>query len=136
VLRRHLPSRPLQLALAGVAALALLGATAASAREPQAGAARAKPKLVTVNDFYFGPDAVTIKKGGSVKWVWSSTNSYPHDVHLKSGPKGLVEKASYSTKTTAVTDAEFKKAFKTPGTYHFICTIHPTEMHLTVVVKK
>ncbi len=123
------------LLLAGVAAAVPLGTTAAGAQAPAAGSGQ-KPKLVTVNDFYFGPSSVTIKKGGTVKWVWSSANSYPHDVHLKQGPKGLKQKASYSTKTTAVTDAEFKKAFETPGTYHFICTIHPTEMHLTVVVKK
>jgi plastocyanin len=123
------------LGVAAVAALALLGATAAGARAP-ASASAAKSARVTVNDFYFGPDEVTIRKGGSVRWVWSSTNTYPHDVHLKKGPKGLKERGTYSTKTTAVVDAEFKKAFKTAGTYHFICTIHPTEMRLTVVVKK
>jgi plastocyanin len=123
------------LGLAVAAALALLGVTAAGAQAPAASASTAKSARVTVNDFYFGPEDVTIKKGGSVKWVWSSANTYPHDVHLKKGPKGLKERATYSTKTTAVTDAEFKKTFTTPGTYHFICTIHPTEMHLTVVVK-
>jgi plastocyanin len=140
VLRRPLRSRAArrlaQLLLGSVAALALLGATAAGARAPVASAAAARSALVTINDFYFGPAAVTIGKGGSVTWVWSSTNTYPHDVHLKTGPKGLKERGSYSTKTTAVADAEFKKTFKTAGTYHFICTIHPTEMKLTVVVKK
>ena len=92
--------------------------------------------LVSVADFYFGPDAVTVKKGGSVKWVWASTNTEPHDVHLKKGPKGLKKPGTYSTKTTAVTNAEFKKTFETPGTYNFICTIHPTKMKLTVTVKK
>ncbi len=118
--------------IACMTAVALLGATASSAQQ----AAKAKPAKVSVNDFYFGPSSVSIKKGGSVKWTWSSFNTYPHDVHLKSGPKGLKQKASYSTKTTAVTEAEFKKTFPTPGTYKFICTIHPTEMKLTVVVKK
>jgi len=127
----------LRIAVAAFAALALLGVSAASASpEASASASATKPKLVTVNDFYFGPSSVTIHKGGSVKWVWSSTNTYPHDVHLKSGPKRLEKRGTYSTKTTAVTDAEFKKAFPTPGNYHFICTIHPTEMKLTVVVKK
>ncbi|HEX3238832.1 MAG TPA: plastocyanin/azurin family copper-binding protein, partial [Solirubrobacterales bacterium] len=110
-------------------AVALLGATATA--KPAA-----KPKTVTINDFYFGPTAVTINKGGTVKWTWSSFNSYPHDVHLKQGPKGLKEKGTYSTKTTAVTNAQFKKSFPTPGTYKYICTIHPTEMKLTVTVKK
>jgi plastocyanin len=114
-----------------VAALALLGAGAASAQAP-----RPKPAIVTVNDFYYGPSAVTIRKGRAVKWVWSETNTYPHDVHLKKGPKGLKNRASYSTHTSAVTDATFKKVFERPGTYKYICTIHPTEMHFTLTVKK
>ena len=118
-------------AAACVAALVLLGAGAAAAQAP-----RPKPTIVTVNDFFFGPDAVTIRKGRTVKWVWSSTNTYPHDVHLKQGPKNLKERASYSTHTTAVTDATFKKKFERPGTYRYICTIHPTQMKLTLVVKK
>jgi plastocyanin len=136
VLRSALTRRLGQPVLAAAAVVALLGTGAASAQAPAASASTAKSARVTVNDFYFGPEDVAIKKGGHVKWVWSSTNTYPHDVHLKKGPKGLKEKATYSTKTTAVTGAEFKKTFGTPGTYHFICTIHPTEMHLTVVVKK
>ncbi len=111
-------------------AVALIGAAAAPAKP------KPKPKVVTVNDFYFGPNAVTIKQGQAVKWVWSELNTYPHDVHLKQGPKGLKKKGTYSTKTTAVTGAEFKKTFETPGTYKYICTIHPTEMKLTVTVKK
>lgn len=95
-----------------------------------------KPKPVTVADFYYGPDAVTLKKGGSIVWKWSPANSQPHDVHLKSGPKGLKSKGSYSTKTTAVTNAQFKKSFDTVGSYKYICTIHPTEMKMTVTVKK
>jgi plastocyanin len=115
----------------GLAAVALLGVTAASARAPQ------KPAVkVTVNDFYFAPTAVTIPKGRSVKWVWSSTNTYPHDVHLKKGPANLKQKGSYSTRTTAVTGAHFQKTFETPGTYKYICTIHPDEMRMTITVKR
>lgn len=118
--------------VACVAAVALIGATAGGA----ASAPAPKPARVTINDFFFGPDAVTIKRGGSVKWVWSSLNAYPHDVHLKQGPKGLKKKATYSTKTTAIAGAHFQKQFPTAGTYKFICTIHPSEMKLTVTVKK
>jgi plastocyanin len=117
--------------IACMTAVALLGATASSARQQTP-----KTANVSINDFYFGPSSVTIKKGGTVKWAWSSLNTYPHDVHLKSGPSGLKQKGSYSTKTTAVTEAKFQKSFPTAGTYKFICTIHPTEMKLTVVVKK
>jgi len=125
--------RLLSAAAACAAALVLLGASAAAAQAPMP---RPKPTIVTVNDFFFGPDSVTIQKGRTVKWVWSSTNTYPHDVHLKQGPKKLKERGSYSTHTTAVTDASFKKTFERPGTYHYICTVHPTLMKLTLVVKK
>jgi plastocyanin len=114
-----------------LAAVPVLGLAAAGTA-----AGSPKPARVTVNDFYFGPGAVTIKRGGSVKWVWSSTNSYPHNVHLKKAPGGLKDRASYSTKTTAVTGAVFQKKFSTAGTYRFICTIHPTQMRLTVTVMK
>jgi plastocyanin len=124
------------IAVAMVAVLALSGATATAAQAPSKKPKHSKPKEVTVADFYFGPEKLTLKKGQSVNWVWSDSNTYPHDVHLKKGPKGLKKKGTYSTKTTAVTNAEFEKTFTTPGTYKFICTIHPTQMHLTVVVKK
>lgn len=123
-------SRALRLIAPVAAVVALLGATAAGATQAP------KPVKVTVADFYFGPNAVTIKKGGAVKWVWSSLNSYPHDVHLKRAPKGLKNRGTYSTRTTAITNAHFQKQFPTPGTYKYVCTIHPTEMKLTVTVKK
>lgn len=114
-----------------LAAVALSGAAPALAAAP-----KKPPVKVTVNDFYFAPTAVTIKKGRAVKWVWSSYNTYPHDVHLKQGPKGLKNKSRFSTTTTAVTDAHFQRTFEVPGTYKFICTVHPSEMKMTVTVKK
>jgi plastocyanin len=123
-------ARAVRLLLAGVTAVALLGTTAA-ARAPAP-----KPALVTVNDFYFGPSAVTIRKGGSVRWVWSPRNTYPHDVHLKKGPKGLKNRGYYSTKTTAVTKARFQRTFDTAGTYRFVCTVHPRKMKLTLTVRR
>jgi plastocyanin len=114
-----------------VVAVAMLGVTAAAAQAP-----KKPPVKVTVNDFYFAPTAVTIRKGRAVKWVWSSYNTYPHDVHLKHGPKNLKNKSRFSTTTTAVTDAHFQRTFEVPGTYKFICTVHPSEMKMTVTVKK
>jgi plastocyanin len=131
---RRLKRHPLLASAAGLALVAslLLGGAVATASAPK----KPKPAVVSVADFYFGPNNVTIKKGGSVKWIWASTNVEPHDVHRKSAPKSLKKKGSYSTKTTAVTNARFQKTFETPGTYKFICTIHPTQMKLTVTVKK
>lgn len=124
--------RPRALAVAScLAAVALLGVTAASAQAP-----KRPPVRVTVADFYYAPASVTIRKGRAVKWVWSAYNTYPHDVHLKKGPANLKRKGSYSTKTTAVTEARFQKTFETPGTYKYICTVHPSEMRMTLTVKR
>jgi plastocyanin len=113
-----------------VATAILVGAGAAPAKAPH------RPTIVTVNDFYFEPDTVTIKAGRAIRWVWSSANTYPHDVHLKKGPKGLPNRGSYSTRTTAVSEAHFQRTFATPGTYRFLCTVHPTQMHLSVTVRR
>jgi len=111
-------------------AIAFFGPAATAAGAPT------KSARVTVNDFFFAPTTVTIGKGGAVKWVWSAANTNPHTVHLKSGPKGLEKRGSYSTRTSAVSEARFRKTFETAGTYRYICTIHPTQMKMTVVVKR
>lgn len=131
-MRRGAAAAPVK-ALALLALMgALLGPAAAAAQAPQ----RAKPAVVTVNDFFFGPDSLTIHKGKTVRWVWSESNTYPHDVHLKQGPQNLKERSTYSTRTTAVTGAVFKKTFRRPGTYRYICTVHPTLMKLTLTVRR
>lgn len=129
-MRRAMKLRAL-LAVVCVSAVALSGVTAAAAQAP-----KKPPVKVTVNDFYFAPTSVSIKKGRAVKWIWSSYNTYPHDVHLKQGPKALKNKGRFSTTTTAVSDASFQRTFEVPGTYKFICTVHPSEMRMTVTVKK
>ena len=53
---------------------------------------------------------------------------------LVKGPKGV--KHSKFTSITGTSGIHFKRQFLTPGTYHFICTIHPATMNLTVIVKK
>lgn len=124
--RRRLAALLLGLAVA----TSLTGGTAATGKPPK------KPPVVTVADFYFAPAELTIPRGASVKWVWAATNTEPHDVHLKQGPQGLKAKGSYSTKTTAVSNARFEKSFPTPGTYKYVCTIHPKQMKMTVTVKR
>lgn len=119
----------------GLVAAAALPAIVLGTAPAAAPAPRPKPAIVTVNDFFFGPDALTIPAGKTVKWVWSEWNTYPHDVHLKQGPKRLKERSTYSTRTTAVTGATFEKAFERPGTYRFVCTVHPTLMKLTITVR-
>ena len=101
-------------------------------------AAASKPKLVTktvsVADDFFKPTKLTIKKQNAISFAWKKSNFDSHNVTLVKGPKGV--KHSRFTSITATSGIHFKRQFTTPGTYHFICTIHPESMRLTVIVKK
>jgi plastocyanin len=116
---------------AAVLAVAAAGAGAIQV-PPSAGQAHSSSAaVVSVVDFRFAPDKVRIPKGRAVRWVWSPRNKKPHDVYLAGAPSG-VAKGSYSSRR-AVKNAEFKRTFKTPGAYDFICSVHPG-MHLEVKV--
>jgi plastocyanin len=91
-------------------------------------------KKVKVADDFFAPTKLTIKKGNQVNFVWPNTNYDTHNVTLRKGPKGV--KHGKFTSINAVRGIHFKRTFLTPGTYHFVCTIHPGTMNLTVVVKR
>jgi plastocyanin len=114
---------------AGAVALSLLSASETAAQRAPV------PKIVRVADFFFGPSAVTVQRGGAVRWVWSRANSNPHNVNLRQGPRGLRGKGSYSS-MIAVAGARFQKSFGTPGSYRYVCTLHPSQMKMTVTVKR
>jgi plastocyanin len=111
------------------AAVALTPAASAGKKPPLA----AKSKNVHIGDDYYAPGKVTIRKGGTVHWLWNDTTFGSHNVTYVSGPKGVI-----GTKFTSITAGggfKFTRKFATPGTYHFFCTVH-RQMHMTVVVKR
>jgi plastocyanin len=121
-----------------IASGATIAAAAAVALPVAAGAtsahvAKTAAKKVTVADDYFSKSKLKIRRGGSVNFVWSAQNYESHNVTLVKGPKGI--KRSKYTSTTGST-GHFKRAFTRPGVYHFICTIHPGTMILTLTVAK
>jgi plastocyanin len=65
---------------------------------------------------------VKIKKGGTVKWVWS--DGQPHDVK---GP-------GFTSKTSSKKGFTFSHRFNKKGTFKIICQVHPTSMKTTVKV--
>jgi plastocyanin len=65
---------------------------------------------------------VTIKKGGSVKWVFAG--DAPHNV---SGP-------GFTSKTSSKKGFSFSRVFNKKGTFKIICKVHPTTMKTTVKV--
>jgi plastocyanin len=78
---------------------------------------------VVIKDFMFRPMNVTIKAGAILTWV--NRDEEPHTVTSETG---LFRSGAMDTNDTFV----FK--FDKPGTYHFLCSIHP-QMVGTIVVE-
>ena len=79
---------------------------------------------VTMKDIKFHPGSVTIKPGGKV--TWTNEDSVGHDVtgdDFESGSPGGIDGGS-----------TFSHTFNKPGTYHYVCSVHPG-MEGTVKVK-
>lgn len=116
-------------AIAAAAVAVPVAAGAASTHK-----AVSKAKKVTVADDYFSKSKLKIKKGGTINFVWSSANFESHNVTLVKGPKGVGR--SKFTSITGTSGIHFKRSFTKPGVYHFVCTIHPGSMFLTLTVAK
>jgi plastocyanin len=115
-------------------AAALVAAALAPAQAPAMGAGSAPAaKQAAVLDDLFSPSKVSVRRGGSVEWVWAYKNLHPHNVRLVQGPPG-VSKKRYSSQT-AVRMYDFERAFPKSGVYRFLCTLHPFTMRQTVVVR-
>jgi amicyanin len=91
-----------------------------------AGAAAASKPVATdavhIKNFAFSPATVTVTAGSTV--VWTNDDSIQHDVTFDGG--------SIASNTLSQNDT-FSHTFRTAGTYHYICSIHPF-MHGTVIV--
>jgi plastocyanin len=77
---------------------------------------------VEIDDFSYNPDPVTIEEGGKV--IWINKDSVAHTATAEDGSfdTGTLEEGKLKSET-----------FKQPGTYRYVCSIHP-EMHGTVEV--
>jgi plastocyanin len=121
--------------MVGLGMLAL-GTSAGAAILPTTGLAKAKHpvvKLVKVEDDFYSPKKLTIKRGNQINFIWNKNNVDTHNVMFLTGPKGVnPDKFSSGTNFTGV---KFKPTFTKVGTYHFRCTIHRA-MRLTVIVRK
>jgi plastocyanin len=97
-------------ALVGLLALALSacgtsGASTAPATEDGG-------STVTIQNMSFTPQALMVKAGGTVTWVWRD-GAIAHDV------KGD------GFKSKVVAEGTFRHRFDQPGTYKYLCTLHP-----------
>lgn len=107
--------------LAALAALPLSG-WAAGCGSSDAGAPVATTEVAMAKSYRFDPRRIQIDAGETV--TWTNDDNFTHTVQVdgqidhKVGPGGRV----------TIT-------FDTPGTYHYVCTLHRRDMDGEVVVK-
>jgi plastocyanin len=109
--------RVIAVAALALAAVAAVGSVAAAA--PVA--------TIKVGDNFLRPSKKTVKRGTTVRFDW--VGAARHHIVKARGPGDPI--ASPATTKDGVNLA--KRLDKT-GTYRFVCTIHPTEMRLKLVV--
>jgi amicyanin len=97
-------------------AVAVLG-IAFGAKNP-AVAAQQKPQNaeVRIDNFSFGPAALTVSVGATV--TWTNRDDIPHTVVSSDDPKVFKSKV-------LDTDEKFSFTFTKAGTYAYFCSIHP-----------
>ena len=105
-------------AFAAVAVSLLLVALPAAG----ASAAEAQPNSVVMKNFDFSPMSLTIKVGSSV--TWKNLDGEPHTV---TSVDGLFRSGALDQNDS------FTFKFDKPGTYKYLCSIHPRMMAAIIV---
>ena len=90
----------------------VLGACGAGDTSPAATAGDNDGRTVVIEDLAFAPETLTVDAGDTVTWVWRD-GSIKHDV---TGDDFASEVMSEGT---------FGNRFDDPGTYDYVCTLHP-----------
>ena len=120
----------LALLLVGMAIPLLLLAPALGAHAARPAAHTRATVHVTIQNFAFSPQTVTVAPGTTV--VWTNVAPTPHTV---AGTSGVGAGAAVLwTSPIMMTGETYSFTFSAPGTYPIICTLHP-DMVGTVVVQ-
>jgi hypothetical protein len=78
-----------------------------------------------VSDFAYQAQRVIVGRGATFRWRFAGPSF--HNVTLASGPVG------FSSPSAAT--GSYARRFTVPGTYRLFCSLHPTQMTQTVVVR-
>lgn len=76
---------------------------------------------ITIQNFAFVPNTITVKKGSSVRWT--NKDTAPHTVTGEKAKSGNLEQ-----------NQSFVQTFNTDGSYTYSCSIHPS-MKGTITVE-
>ena len=103
--------------------MALLAVVAGGSLIPMT-PAQAATIPVAMAHYAFSPASITINVGDTL--TWTNSDTAPHDVTTTSGPVPIHS-------ATLTTGQSWSYTFTTPGTYRYICSIHP-DMQASVTV--
>lgn len=84
------------------------------------------PNVITVKNFAFSPDTLTVRTGTTVTWV--NQDEAVHQIDTDGGVPVTFTSPSLDK------GASYEFTFTQPGTYAYHCTIHPA-MKGTVIVE-
>jgi plastocyanin len=87
--------------------------------------ATAPVKVAKIVNYAFRPGKLTIHKGTKVTWKWLG-GFVGHNVWVTKGP------VKFHSRDKAT--GTYSHVFNRAGTYHFVCTLHPS-MTETIVVR-
>jgi plastocyanin len=84
----------------------------------------AAASAVSIDNFTFTPQTLTVKAGTTV--TWNNKDDIPHGI--------ASDNNAFRRSKALDTDDKFASTFTTPGTYKYFCYIHP-HMTGTIVVQ-
>jgi plastocyanin len=118
----HARRRLMLAALTGVVVLALSACGTGDASTPATAADRDGRPTVVIEDLAFEPQTLKIEAGETVTWMWRD-GEMAHDV------------SADDFKSEVMSEGTFRHRFDKPGTYEYVCTLHPN-MTGTIEVSK
>lgn len=111
-----------------IGSIAVVAAMAAMALMAPGVGARGEPEAtITVGNNFLSPAKKTIQAGTKLEFRWIGGER--HHIVKTEGPGGAIQEPATSRK-----GVNLAHTFNKRGTYRFVCTIHPTEMHLKLTV--
>lgn len=99
-----------------------VGACASGSGGAQAQAASASSTQITIDNFVFTPQTITVPAGTTV--TWTNKDDVPHTV---------VENNQKFKSRALDTDESFSYKFDQPGTYDYFCSVHPKMVAKVIV---
>jgi plastocyanin len=73
-----------------------------------------QPVKITIADFAFKPADITIAPGQTI--TWTNKDGAPHGLEYQDGAQGT---------DLLLPGASFSRHFERPGSYGYVCPIHP-----------